>query len=301
MKYKLDQRSNPQQPETPKKRYSKMKRFSRIINYWLFSFFNNTKTEASQEEIDVIIPVIKKDLRILPLCIEGVKTCVKNPVKDIYIVAPPQEEIVTFCKNSGLLYINEASVVGFTPRELNLTITNRDGTTSDRSGWLYQQFIKLSGTVGTCRNYLCIDADHILLQPHVFLNKSGTPVFYMSSGRHQPYYDMIQKLTGSFKLSTMSYVAHKMIMNKEQITSLHEHIQDYTHENWIKSIISRYDRTQISGFSEFEIYGNFIQNKILLPWKQHAATYKYLADYQNLVKRFGKKYRSITFPEYYNH
>jgi hypothetical protein len=92
-----------------------------------------------------------------------------------------------------------------------------------------------------------------------------------------------------------------MIINKEQLASLHRCIYERTHENWLKAIVSAYDRTQVSGFSEYETYGNFVKEKLKLPWKQRTSRYNDLADYNSLVKRFGKRYKSVTFPEYYNH
>jgi hypothetical protein len=271
------------------------------INYFFFSLFNTTKVTPADEEIDVIIPVTGKDMRVLPLCLEGIKTCVRHPVKNIYIVAPPQDEIISFCKTNGLTYVNEASVFGFSPKELDLQITSDDGIKEDRSGWLFQQLIKLSGAIGTCRNYLCIDADHVLLQPHTFIDRRGTPVFYMNYDKHQPYYAILRKLTGAVKPAKLSYVAHKMIMNKEQVALLHNRIREHCRQDWLKAIVANYDRTQISGFSEFETYGHFVTEKIKLPWKQRSASYRKLADYRSLVKQFGKRYRSITFPEFYNH
>ncbi len=278
-----------------------MKNVLRKINYLLFSLFDTQKITPSGQEIDVIIPVVKKDLFVLPLCLEGVKLCVAHPVRAIYIVAPNEKEIVSFCGEHRLTYVDETTVFGFGPKELNLKITSPGGTTTDRSGWLFQQLIKLAGTIGTCENYLCIDADHILLQPHAFISENDEPVFYMSPERHRPYYDMIGRLMGSVALAKLSYVAHKMIFNKELVGALQKHIGNHTGKDWVSAIVERYDKTQISGFSEFETYGNFVISKTTLPWKQHAETYKKLDSYVNLSGRFGKKYRSITFPEYYNH
>ena len=277
-----------------------MKRFLHKVIYWLYSVFNDKAIAAATEEIDVIIPVIKKDLPVLPLCLQGVRACVQHPIKNIYIVAPPQKEILSFCETNGFVYLNEQDVTGITPEELNMQITC-DGKIIDRTGWLMQQLINLSGAIGTCRNYLCIDADHVLLQPHTFISQNGKSVFYMSHEIHQPYYDIRTKLTGIVKRGKLSYVAHKMIINREQLASLHRCIHDRTNENWLKAIIAAYDRTQISGFSEYETYGNFVKDKIKLPWKQRTSYYKDLADYDSLVKRFGKRYKSVTFPEYYNH
>ena len=49
----------------------------RLFRYPIYNFlklFSTTNMpEASDEPIDVIIPIIAKDLVVLPLCIEGIK------------------------------------------------------------------------------------------------------------------------------------------------------------------------------------------------------------------------------------
>ena len=152
----------------------------RKIRYRLFAWKRFPQLQSSAEAIDVVIPIVGKDLRILPLCLEGVYHCVAHPIQQIYIVAPAQDEIVCFCEEHGLQFVDEREVLGFGPKELNLQIQNSDGSQSNRSGWLFQQLIKLSGRVGTCQHYLCIDADHVLIRPHVFLTQDNKTVFYMS-------------------------------------------------------------------------------------------------------------------------
>ena len=74
----------------------------RKIRYRLFAWKKFPKLEASEEAIDVVIPIIRKDLKILPLCLEGVRRCVAHPFAAIYIVAPAEEEIIRFCKANQL-------------------------------------------------------------------------------------------------------------------------------------------------------------------------------------------------------
>ncbi len=275
-------------------------KMSRKLAYLKILFSKKERIIAATDAIDVVIPVIQKDLLILPLCLEGIKACVQHPVENTYIVAPNQPEIIDFCKKNALIFVEESSVLGLAPSDLNLQITFPNGDTANRSGWLFQQLIKLSGKVGTKENYLCIDADHILVQPHIFIAEDKRSVFYFSSENHQPYYNSIKKLLGDIPLAPLSYIAHKMIFNRKQVESLHEAIQQHTGKLWTDAILHYCDRTTISGFSEFETYGNFVQHKVLYPWKQHAMKYTKLAPYDTLVKRYGKKYRAITFPEYYN-
>lgn len=267
----------------------------RKIKYRLFSWLPFHELSPSTEDIDVIIPIIAKDLRILPLCLDGIRNCVAHRIKDIYIVAPDELEIRMFCNAHKLIFVDEDSVFGFSPKELGL-ITS-DGT--NRSGWLFQQFVKLSGLVGTCRYYLCIDADHVLIRPHVFLTDKQETVFYMSYEKHQPYYSLINKLLPGVQLSSLSYVSHKMLFDKKQLAMLHDALsKNNGGESWQTVILNAIDRNEFSGFSEFETYGNFISKKLLRPWKQKRLHYDKLKDYKTLQKRYSWHRWSLTFPEY---
>ena len=62
----------------------------RKLKYRFFSWRRYPALIPSNEPIDVVIPIIAKDLKILPLCLEGVKNCVRHTIKQIYIVAPEQ-------------------------------------------------------------------------------------------------------------------------------------------------------------------------------------------------------------------
>lgn len=267
----------------------------RELRYRFFSWRSFPKLEPSEEPIDVVIPIIEKDLNILPLCLEGIKRCVVHNIKDIYIIAPCKEEILIFCDKHNLRYIDENCVFGYSPRELNVITTSG----INRSGWMFQQFIKLSGKIGTCRYYLCIDADHILIKPHVFLTKNGETVFYMSYENHQPYYDEIRRLLPGTDIAGLSFVAHKMLFDKEEIEKLHREISlKNDGKPWQQAILDTIDRNTIAGFSEFETYGNFVTKKILMPWKQKRLPYSKLRDFNTLKRKYEKSRWSLTFPDY---
>ncbi|MBQ9677438.1 MAG: hypothetical protein IJV44_04805 [Prevotella sp.] len=272
----------------------------RKIRYRLFAWRKFPKLTPATDPIDVVIPIIAKDLHILPLCLEGVRTCVLHPIKDIYIVAPAQQEIIQFCESHQLRFVDENSIWGFSPKELNLIIHNPDGSTRDRSGWLFQQLVKLCGKIGTCRYYLCIDADHVLIHPHVFLTEDQKTVFYMSYEEHQPYYENIHRLLPDVALDTLSYVDHKMLFDKEQLALLHQTLSKLSGRSWVDTIIDGYDRTNFAGFSEFETYGNFVQRKVRRPWLQKRLSYKKLTDYATLQRKWQSSRWSLTFPDYIN-
>ena len=248
----------------------------------------------------MVIPLVAKDLRIFPLCLEGIRHCVPHPIKNIYIVAPPQEEVIKFCQDNGLVFVDESTVFGFSPKEINLKVNWSDGSVKDRSGWFFQQLLKLSGNVGTCRYYLCIDADHVLIRPHVFLTEDRKTVFYLTYEYHQPIIDHLHRFLPDLELDNLSYVDHKMLFDKEQLKQLHEVISRQTGKPWLEAAIESYDRSLAtpSAFSEFEIYGNFVKDKVRRPWLQKRLPYKKLADYETLRQRWSGSRWSLTFPDY---
>lgn len=249
--------------------------------------------------IDVVIPVCEKDLHILPLCLEGVRRMVVHRIAAIYIVAAGSERVCAFCLRHELVFVEERSVLGYGPAELGVRIGPEPGC--DRSGWIFQQLLKLSGRVGTSDYFLVIDSDHLLMRPHTFVTASGRLLFYGSSECHEPYYRNIERLMGFTPRSGMSYVAHKMIFSRALLGELHREIERRNGgRRWDRAIVGSLDRSEMSGFSEFELFGNFVpaEAKCMLPWRQKALTYKSIADYETLRRRYAGRYASVTFPAY---
>lgn len=262
----------------------------RLLLYKAYDFIPFRKVAPSSRSIDVIIPIVKKDLPTLPLCIEGVRRCVKNKVSHIYIVAPSIQEIKDYCDTNDLIYVDENSVVGITSKDINLVING-----NNRSGWIFQQLLKLSGTIGTEDYYLTVDADHVLIKEHVFLTDKRETVYYMSKERHQCYYDNMRKLCNVKNHAWFSYVDHKMLFSKKRIEELHSYIEKKSGRKWIDAILNSLDRNETSAFSEFELYGNFCNDGIKRPWKQIVIkkTPQFEMDYDAIANKY-KGYMSVT-------
>lgn len=249
------------------------------------------------EQIDVVIPVVPKDLAVLPLCLEGVRHGVNHPVSAVYIVAPRRQEIVDFCRQRGLVFVDERSVLGYGPDAIDYRPRG-----IDRSGWIFQQLLKLSGTVGRCEHYLVIDADHVLLRPHTFLTTRGRTVFYGSRECHQPYYDTAARLLPGIRTEWLSYVDHKMLFSCTQLDILKEQLEIRSGKSWDRAILDSLPAGETSGFSEYELYGLSFDpsGKIIRPWRNKSLRYSELSDYDTLRRRWGRRYRAVTFPEWMN-
>ena len=281
-----------------------MKKFLRKIAYGLEVLFRSRRMpEPSDEPIDLLMPLCEKDLAILPLALEGVRRQVQHPIAAIYIIAAPSERVEAFCRAHGCRFVDERTVLGYDASSIGLRVRvcGAEGEQErDRSGWIFQQLLKLSGRIGGSRWFLTLDADHLLLRPHTFLTRDGRTVFYGSREYHRPYYDNIERLMGFRPDTRLSYVAHKMLFSREELARLRAAIEARTGEAWDRAILSSLDRTQLSGFSEFELYGNWLgaERKLILPWRAHSLTPDALADYETLRRRYSRWYAAITFPDY---
>lgn len=260
------------------------------------SCFSTTQMPlASNDEIDVIIPVIPKDLDTLPHCIEGVRKNVSHKIKGIYLVGPNDERLTKYAVDNELHFVNEEGVLGFGPKDIDYT--TKDGR--NRSGWLFQQFLKLSGKIGECQNFITIDSDHVLLRPHVFITTEGRFVFYRSEEFNWPYIVENHRLLGKCRVPILSYVAHKMVFNKKILEELKNTLEKRSGEKWTDAILHSLDNRYPSAFSEFELYASFVEKKQKTSklWLQKTLFRGASFDIEQIKQKYPSLL-SVTYPEY---
>ena len=268
----------------------------RSITYNIRSFFPTKMPNAGSMPIDIVIPIIDKDLDILPLCLKGLKKNCNNVIDNIYLVAPAHFPIIDFANKNGLIFVDENSVLGYSAKDINCI----DRSGNNISGWIFQQLLKLSGRVGTNRYYVTIDADHILMQPHTFVTDKDKSVFYVSKEYYYPYYVTQKVLTGHFPFQHLSYIAHKMVFDKNQIQALHKILEHEKGRVWDQVIIETLKQIPMGSFSEFELYGHLYptSHKKRILWQQKELR-KGSDDlsFEELSAKYSS-YLSITFPDY---
>lgn len=252
--------------------------------------------KPSDSPLDVIIPLVAPDMEIFPLCLAGIRKNISNKIKNIYVVAPDTETVRNVCKEYGLIYVNENRILGYSAKDIDYV--TEDG--KNRSGWLFQQLLKLSGAIGDCDNFITVDSDHILVNPHVFLTYDGKFVMYQSDEYNNEYYRMNRRIVNNLKKYRYSFVAHKMIFNKKILNDLKESIQRRTGEEWDRAIIHNINRKETSSFSEFELYGHFVDNKLkrLFYWNERSLDRCNLTSFEELCNIYHSNL-SITFSKYF--
>lgn len=283
-----------------------MHRKARRWTYRLQSVLcRQTMPAPAAEEIDVVIPVVEKDLDVLPLCVEGVRRQLTNPLGRIYLVGPPSERLSGAAATLGCEFVDETTVLGYGPRDIDGAVTPGG---VDRRGWVFQQLLKLSGRVGRSRRFLVIDSDHVLVAPHTFVASDGRSVLYQSKEYHGAYFRSIARLMGArFAIAPLSFVAHKMVFDRQELARLRQCLEERNQAlgpSWDRIVVASLDMTEgLSPFSEYELYGNFLPaaQKQCLLWRQRALAKPAdgtLPGYDELVSGYGRKYLSVTFPDY---
>lgn len=246
-------------------------------------------------KIDILIPVIEKDLEFLPLVIDSARENICHPIGKIIIVAPDNDKIKKVCVHKGCEFINENSVLPFTKNDINYSTE-----AWDRSGWLFQQFLKLSGdTLCTENHYLVMDADTVLIRPHVFKHNQKT-VFYCRRVRLLEYFRTYQRLLGVRATAPLSFVAHYMLFEKSLLTKLKKEIENKNQTSWYTAILNSINKLLPITFSEFETYGNHFYSKypdqmIIEPARNLSLKRLENREISLLnLKQFTNNYRSVS-------
>ncbi|ULO07307.1 hypothetical protein H1230_31055 [Paenibacillus sp. 19GGS1-52] len=245
--------------------------------------------------IDVLIPAIEKDLATLPYVIDAVRAQVKHPIGRILIVAPKQQRILDFCQTKGCTFINENSVLPLTKKDIHYR-----SRTWERSGWLFQQLLKLNGDkLCTADYFLVIDADTVLIAPHRFRAK-GKTLFYSRNWSQPQYFVTYRKLMGRKVAAKSSFVTHYMLFERTKLARMKKEIEAKHHMPWYSAILHSMDRSKQFAFSEFETYGNYLYSTDRSGMAIRKALNKGLhmnAGQLSKAQRnkLAEKYRSLSF------
>ncbi len=250
---------------------------------------------SKRAKIDILIPAIEKDLKTLPFVIDAVRKQVKHPIGQILIVAPKRRRIMQLCKIKKCKFVDENTVLPIDKKQIRYRSKKWE-----RSGWLFQQLLKLSGdTLCTSENFLVIDADTVLIRPHVFIAGKKT-VFYCRNWSRPEYFKTYIKLLGKKPASPSSLVAHYMLLNKSKLKQLKRTIEAKHQTKWYLAILRKMDKSKQYAFSEFETYGNFFYSsqpgKVILKKALNKSLNVNIGQITpKRMRALAKKYRSISF------
>lgn len=245
--------------------------------------------------IDVLIPAIAKDLATLPYVIDSLRRYVRHPISHIYIVSPENSSIRQLCSRKGCIFVNETTVLPFTKKAIRYSSSRWN-----RSGWLYQQLLKMNGD-RICRErfFLVIDADTVLVRPHRF-RSGGKSIFYCRNWSQPEYFRTYRKLLGVPAPSPKSFVTHYMLFESAKLASLKRTIEVRHGVPWHTAILRSINKKRQFGFSEFETYANYVYSRNSASFLLKNALNKSLKTPagslgKEQLSKYARAYRSLSF------
>lgn len=250
----------------------------------------------SDAKLDVVIPAIDKDLASLPLAVRGVKENLAHPLGEIYLLGPAGSQVAAVATSLGCRFVDERELLPFGKDAIDYRIGGYD-----RAGWVYQQLLKLaSDTLTSGNDYLLMDADTALMRPQVF-RLGDRHVLLHSDEFNAPYFEVCARLLGWPPRTLLSCVAHNMAISVPRLRALRAHLEQRHGKPWHEAILAAVDYSAISGFSEYELYGQWCLERYPETTEREyffnqaipAAT----RDYDALRRRFGHN-RSVSVHSY---
>jgi FkbM family methyltransferase len=249
---------------------------------------------SSELPVDIVIPVGSDDLEVVPAAIASWREHLRHPLGAIHLVARPDPEVRAVCDRLGVRLINEAAAVRI-PRD---DIDYGPGGV-DRSGWLLQQLVKLSADELTEADHVLVaDADTVLLRPQVFEHR-GRVILSQSDEYHRPYRDAYRRLLGEEPRSVLSFVSHSMLLARTTLRRLRAELEERHGMPWDEAILAAVDRTELSGFSEYELYGNYCLARhvpvTLAYWFNVSLPRTQAGQLEDVAARWAGSRRSVSF------
>lgn len=216
-------------------------------------------------ELDIIIPIKSDSLKLaIELTIPSILTHLS--FNKIYILTKLENfEMINLNFEDSVILLNEDKVCeGITFQKVSEYLKNKIDNTS-RTGWYFQQFIKLGISKNTTitSNYLVWDADAVVLKQMNFINDKKQIFITKSDEHHQPYFNTLEKLINIKKQVKFSFISEHMIFNKECVVNLINIISKKdAMKIWWEIILDTIEVKHLnkSGFSEYETYGNYLMS-----------------------------------------
>ncbi len=224
--------------------------------FFLFCFF------LFSEQIDVVIPVHKKDAPTLELVIAAIKENIQD-VRRVIVISKEQ-------LSENAEWVDEKQFP-FTIQDVANELGGKGGIGKNvRRGWYYQQLLKFYAHYvieDLLDNILIFDADTLVNHPMKFIDEDGS--LYMDIrdyGKPHFFYSVHLRnflpMIGKFD-RYVNPVVHHMVFNKEVIqdlfTTVEEHFQRPFWKAFSNVVITDHSKPLYLylGASEYTIYYHF--------------------------------------------
>jgi Family of unknown function (DUF6492) len=250
----------------------------------------------SELPLDVLLPVAERDWDVLGVTIEGVRRNLAHPVRTIWVVTAPESQSARVAEQLGCRVVDEDSVLPVVRTDIRYEVDS-----VDRSGWLFQQLLKLSAdTISAREHVLVLDADTVLVRPQTFTSR-GRVVLFHSEEYHPPYFQAYRAVTGLSPASRVSCTTHHVLMRRGTLLGLKSRMERTRSVPWWQAVLDTCVYESSSGFADYEVYGNYeltVGGVARRWWSNLPQPRTMLTDLDALRRRYGDRQRTVSFHYY---
>ena len=264
-------------------------------NLWFIYKEIDTNEKFNFPTIDVVIPLIAKDLLTVEQCILSINKFSLNPIRNIYIISPKDQTIIDFALKNNLIYLFEDEICQISTTEIvNYLKSER------LNGWIKQQLIKLNANFipDILENFLLFDSDTILCKKQFFLN-SDYSVLKFSDEYHIQYKLANNFLLKDYSFIPLSFISHHQIINLHHLVDLKAKVESNTKKNFNHSFLDAF--LKFKNVSEYELYAQYVLTYHPECYKtQYWFNYNYKKNryLSNNKKKISPKAHSHSFHNY---
>jgi len=225
----------------------------KIPMVFLFNKYNEKQSLYDYPELDIVIPIIEKDIIVAKECVKAARAYSLNPIGKIFVVAPINKLIQDFCIQQDLVFVNEIDILPLPLEHLKSLVQDKS-----KIGWLLQQLLKLNSDQikGINENYLILDSDTVMLKKQWFKSKDKT-ILKFSDEFHFLYRLTNQKLLHAINWYPASFICHHMVFNQVILKNLRNEIELKNGDKWPYVILKSAANFHYF-FSEYELYAQYL-------------------------------------------
>lgn len=230
--------------------------FLRIAKSLRLGFAPKKSKAQDRLQVEVVYVVADKDVYTLDYSISSLNNLVDLEIIRVVLIGPGGSNVETYAASKKLAFFDELEVIGFGPSHYRYPEPK-----TDRSGWLYQQLLKLAwARMSGAQAYVIVDADTIFVNPVQFY-VNQTYQLYMVEEWNEAYSRAVKRLLGYSDPSWLSFVAHMMIFDVSMVLELLRDLEKRHGRPWHEAIASTRDLHPRSCFSEYQLYSVWAQHK----------------------------------------
>ena len=205
--------------------------------------------------VEVVYVATDKDLATIDLSVQSLIKIVGVRISVVSIIGKRGSRIEGYARETGIRFVDELELLGFGPSTYQYPEES-----GERSGWLYQQLLKLAWCKKAQEtSYIIVDADTVFINNAAF-RRGKRFIFYVSEEWNQPYSDAIECLLGFHDHSMWSYVAHMMIFDCRMVSEMLAQIESRHGVPWHEAIARTRALDRNSCVSEYHTYASWVKH-----------------------------------------